>query len=105
MNEDIIPLDEDESLFDSYQTERSSTSAMISGILIMISAVAILFWVPDFTTKIIGFFITLLLGWGLTKLGSRKVLTNPQDMLKRIKALEKDKENKITKEITDDEHP
>jgi len=53
MNEDIIPLDEDESLFDSYQTERSSTSAMISGILIMISAVAILFLVPDLSTKII----------------------------------------------------
>jgi len=36
-------------------------------------------------------------------LGSRKILTNPQDMLKRIKALEKDKENKILKEMSDDE--
>ena len=98
-------IPKEESLFDEYQTERSSTSAMISGILIMISAVAILFLVPDLSTKIIWFIITLLLEWGLTKLGSRKILTNPQDMLKRIKALEKDKENKITKEITDDENP
>ena len=96
-------IPKEESLFDEYQTERSSTSAMISGILIMISAVAILFLVPDLSTKIIWFIITLLLEWGLTKLGSRKILTNPQDMLKRIKALEKDKENKILKEMSDDE--
>ena len=46
-------IPKEESLFDEYQTERSSTSAMISGILIMISAVAILFLVPDLSTKII----------------------------------------------------
>lgn len=103
LTDDIVPIDSDDSLFDEYQTERSSTSAMISGIIIMISSVAVLFLIPDLLTKIIGFIITLLFGWGLTQLGSRKVLTNPYDTLKRIRALENDKENKILKEMSDEE--
>ena len=82
------------SLFDEYQIERSSTSAMISGILIMICSVAILFWVPDILTKILGFIISLMFGWGLAKLGSRRVLTDPKDVLKRIQRLEKNQERK-----------
>jgi len=72
---------------------------MISGILIMISSVAILIIGSFQPASILGFAIALILGWGLTKLGSRRVLTNPEDVLKRIRALEKDKENKILREI------
>ena len=95
-------IPEPELLWDK-QTESSSVSATISGIIIMISSVALLFLIPDFLPKIIGFIITLLLGWGLTKLGSRRVLTNPNDILKRIMALENDNDNKILKEMSDEE--
>ena len=68
--------------------ENASTSAMISGVLILITSFFALFLVAQF-----GWYFLLaipelmLLGWGLYKLGSRKVIPNPLELITKIQIL------------------
>ena len=68
--------------------ENASTSAMISGVLILIASFFALFLVSQY-----GWYLLLaipemvLLGWGLYKLGSRKVISNPLELITKIQIL------------------
>lgn len=68
--------------------ENASTAAMISGVLILIVSVFALFLVGQYGWHFLLIIPELvLLGWGLYKLGSRQVISNPLELITKIQVL------------------